>query len=39
MSQEDKIPLFRRWRSWYIFVLLFLLIDIIAFLFFTQYFS
>ncbi len=39
MPEEDKVPLFRTWTHWYIFVLVFLLMLIIGFHFFTQYFS
>lgn len=39
MSEEEKVPLFRSWTAWYIFVLVFLVILIVGFHFFTQYFS
>jgi hypothetical protein len=39
MKEEEKIPLFRSWKAWYIFVLAFLVLQVIAFLLFTRYFS
>lgn len=39
MRSGDDIPLFRSWRHWYILVMLFLVLQIIGFHFFTQYFS
>jgi hypothetical protein len=41
MDQNDdgKVPLFKTWMQWYIFVIAFLLLLIIAFWLFTKYFS
>lgn len=39
MEEQEKIPLFKTWNAWYIFVLAFLVALIVAFHFFTQYFS
>ena len=36
---NDKIPLFKKWRDWYAFVILILVLLIILFYFFTKYFS
>jgi len=36
---EEKVPVFKTWTQWYVFVLLVLLLTIIGFYFFTQYFS
>ena len=38
-SEEEKVPLFRSWRNWYLFVLGFLLALIILFSLFTKYFG
>ncbi|WP_256449990.1 hypothetical protein [Flavihumibacter rivuli] len=38
-DNNSKVPLFRTWTQWYVFVLLFLVALIIGFHFFTQYFS
>lgn len=38
-NDNDKIPLFKNWKNWYVLVIAFLVILIIAFYFFTQYFS
>ena len=35
---EEKVPVFKTWTQWYVFVLLVLLLTIIGFYFFTQYF-
>jgi hypothetical protein len=41
MSQtdNDKAPLFKNWNGWYILVVLFLVVLIILFSLFTNYFS
>ena len=36
---NDKIPLFRSWGQWYVFVLVFLVLLIILFSLFTKAFS
>lgn len=38
-NNNDKIPLFKSWTQWYAFVLLFLVVLIILFWVFTNYFS
>jgi hypothetical protein len=38
-QQQDKIPLFKTWKAWYIFVLLVLVLLIIGFYFFTKQFA
>jgi len=37
--QEDKPPLFATWNTWYLFVLGFLLLQVILFTLFTNYFA
>ncbi len=39
MEEQDKIPVFKSWKAWYVFVLALLVAQIIAFHFFTRYFS
>ncbi|MEO6000828.1 MAG: hypothetical protein ABIN89_28535 [Chitinophagaceae bacterium] len=41
MSDEikEKVPVFRSWNLWYAFVILFLVVLIILFTFFTNYFA
>jgi len=36
---DDKIPLFKKWSHWYLFVIGFLLLLIILFYFFTKRFA
>ncbi len=36
---EEKIPVFRNWTQWYLFVLVFLGLLILGFYAFTRYFS
>ena len=36
---ETKVPLFRRWSHWYLFVLLFLALQLVLFWGLTKYFS
>lgn len=38
-TDNDKIPIFKTWKQWYWFVILFLILLIILFDFFTKYFS
>jgi len=38
-NNNDKIPLFRTWTQWYVFVIAFLIALIVFFHFFTNYFS
>ncbi|MEO5592138.1 MAG: hypothetical protein ABIR15_04660 [Chitinophagaceae bacterium] len=38
-QQDDKPPLFGSWSQWYVFVLVFLIVLIVLFKFFTNYFS
>lgn len=37
--QDDKPPLFTSWNAWYLFVLVFLLVQVILFTIFTNYFK
>ena len=39
MSEKEKIPLFKNWRGWYIFVAVFLIGLIILFYLITRHFS
>jgi hypothetical protein len=36
---EEKAPLFKTWKQWYLFVIAFLVLLIILFYFFTKQFS
>jgi len=38
-ENDDKIPLFKKWRHWYVFVIGFLFLMIILFYLFTKRFS
>lgn len=38
-QKQDKIPLFKSWNAWYVFVLLVLAILIACFYFFTKRFA
>ena len=38
-QDNDRIPLFKKWRQWYVFVLLFLVLLIILFYYFTKKFA
>jgi len=38
-TEKDKIPVFKTWNQWYWFVIIFLILLIILFNFFTKYFS
>ncbi|WP_281176198.1 hypothetical protein [Flavihumibacter petaseus] len=38
-SEKEKVPVFKSWTQWYVFVLLFLVVLIIAFHYFTEFFS
>lgn len=38
-DQKDKIPLFKTWTQWYVFVIAFLILLIILFYLFTKTFS
>ena len=38
-EDNDKIPLFKTWNQWYVFVLAFLVVLIILFSLFTKAFS
>jgi len=38
-NENDKIPLFKTWTQWYVFVLGFLVVLIILFSLFTKIFS
>lgn len=38
-TDNDKAPLFKNWNGWYILVVLFLVVLIILFSLFTNYFS
>ncbi len=36
---KEKVPLFKSWRSWYIFIVLFLLCQIVLFEWMTKLFK
>ena len=38
-NQKDKSPFFKSWTHWYVFVILFLIVQIILFYLFTKNFS
>ncbi len=38
-KEEDKAPVFKKWNGWYISVILFLVVLIVLFYFFTKYFE
>ncbi len=38
-EHNDKPPVFRSWAAWYWLVALFLIVQIVLFVFFTNYFS
>jgi len=38
-DETEKVPVFRTWRQWYLFVILFLVALIIFFSIFTKYFE
>ena len=38
-DKQNKVPFFKSWTSWYVFVILFLVLLIIAFYLLTKYFS
>jgi hypothetical protein len=38
-QDNEKIPVFKKWSQWYAFLILFLVMLIILFYFFTKYFS
>lgn len=38
-QQNDKVPLFKTWTQWYVFVIAFTIGLIVFFFFFTNYFS
>lgn len=39
LHDNDKAPLFKSWGSWYVFIIVFLVIQIILFYLFTKRFS
>jgi hypothetical protein len=39
MDQDDKPPLFRSWKAWYLLVAGFLLLQVIFYSLFTKFFS
>ncbi len=39
MYNEDKPPLFKNWTSWYYLVIGFLILQIVLFAMFTNYFA
>ena len=39
LPDNDKAPLFKSWKGWYVFVILFLLLLIVVFYFFTKRFA
>ncbi|MET0634726.1 MAG: hypothetical protein ABWZ25_01790 [Chitinophagaceae bacterium] len=38
-NDDDKVPLFRSWTGWYVFVLVVLVLLVILFYLMTQYFA
>jgi len=38
-TQEEEVPLFRRWSSWYVLIIGFLILLILFFYFLTKKFS
>ncbi len=38
-QQDDKIPIFKSWRQWYVFVLVLHALVILFFKFITNYFA
>ena len=38
-SENEKIPVFKKWGYWYLLVIVFLVILIVLFYFFTKQFS
>lgn len=38
-DKKEKLPLFKNWTHWYVFVILFLVVLIILFYLFTKAFS
>lgn len=38
-QQNDKVPFFKSWNQWYLFVIFFLVLLIVFFYLFTKYFS
>jgi len=38
-EQKEKIPLFKTWTQWYVFVIAFLVLLIVSFYFLTKYFA
>lgn len=38
-NQQEKVPLFKTWKSWYILIVAFLLVLILLFSVFTKTFS
>lgn len=38
-NEDDKVPLFKTWNQWYIFLVVFLLILIFLFYWFTKFFA
>jgi hypothetical protein len=38
-DQKDKVPLFKTWTAWYVFVISFLILMIILFYLFTKTYS
>jgi len=38
-DDNERLPLFKSWKAWYLAVILFLVLQIIFFYYFTKYFS
>ena len=38
-NEDDKVPLFKTWNQWYVFLVVFLLILIFLFYWFTKFFA
>lgn len=39
MTDKEKIPVFKKWNGWYVFVALFLVLLIVLFYLITKHFS
>jgi hypothetical protein len=39
MHEQEKPPVFKRWRSWYVLVMLVMLLQLAAYFLLTHYFA
>jgi Mg2+ and Co2+ transporter CorA len=39
MTDNEKVPVFRKWSHWYALVIIFLVLLVVLFYFFTKYFA